>query len=186
MNAAYKNIKHLGPIPPDWDAPHLEEVTKKKIVYGIVQAGPPQEKGIPYIRSTDVGGNIDVPALLLTTENIALKYSRSAVTSGDIVFSLRGNVGETSIVPADLKIANLTQGTARISVKDKYSNRYVRYALASGPVSRHINAVSKGSTFREITLEDLRKIRVPIPPAREGERIADLLSVPRCIEWVMV
>ncbi len=171
-----KDVKHLGHIPSDWDVHFLDEITKKKIVYGIVQAGPPQEKGIPYIRSTDVGKSIYISALLNTTESIAKKYSRSEVTPGDIVFSLRGNVGETSIVPENLKVANLTQGTARISVKEIFSNCYVRYALSFGSISRHIQAVSKGSTFREITLEDLRKIKVPMPPSKEQFAIASHLD----------
>jgi type I restriction enzyme S subunit len=177
MNTTYKEIKHIGYIPAEWEVSHLDKITKKKIVYGIVQAGPPQEEGIPYIRSTDVGGTINTSALLRTTEIIAKQYSRSEVVPGDIVFSLRGNVGETSIVPRDLKVANLTQGTARISVKDKFSNQYIRYALSSVAISRHINAVAKGSTFREITLEDLRKINIPLPPSEEQKRIAAMLEM---------
>lgn len=176
MKTCYVGVKHLRQIPSDWEALHLEEIVKKKIVYGIVQAGPYKEQGVPYIRSTDVGSIINIPELLLTTAEIANKYKRSEVTPGDIVFSLRGNVGETSLVPNSLSVANLTQGTARISVSEKFSNRYVRYALATEQVAKRIIAVSKGSTFREITLEDLRKIQIPIPSHEEQKRIANILD----------
>ncbi|MFN0080101.1 MAG: restriction endonuclease subunit S [Prosthecobacter sp.] len=150
--------------------------TEKPIVYGIVQAGEHVLDGVPYIRSTDVGGRIDETKLLKTSPMIAAKYSRSVVEPGDIVFSLRGNIGETSIVPEILRGANLTQGTARISVSDKHDGRYVLYALRHTPVMRRILAVGKGSTFREITLEDLRQIEVPSPPLPEQRKIADILS----------
>lgn len=41
----------------------LIELTKEKISYGIVQAGPHIENGIPYIKSSDVGGDILIAKL---------------------------------------------------------------------------------------------------------------------------
>lgn len=148
----------------------------KPIVYGIVQAGEHDPDGVPYIRSTDVGEAIDANTVLRTNPAIAANYHRSVVSPGDIVFSLRGNIGESSLVPRDLAGANLTQGTARISVSESHDGRYVRYALKHTPVIRRILAVAKGSTFHEITLGDLRQIEIPCPPLPEQRKIADILT----------
>jgi len=172
-----KQVPHLGSIPEEWDAVPLEAVAHpdRRIVYGIVQAGPHVPDGVPYIRSTDVGGHIDVKSLLRTSPEIASRYKRSEVRPGDIVFSLRGNIGAMSIVPDKLLIANLTQGTARISVNGSHVAHYVRYALQSAAVRNRIAAVAKGSTFREITLHDLRRITIPLPERREQAAIARIL-----------
>ncbi|NEN24492.1 restriction endonuclease subunit S [Cryomorpha ignava] len=156
----------------------MEEIVKKPIVYGIVQAGVEVSDGVPYIKSTDVGGDINIDKLSRTSLEIAKKYKRSEVFPGDIVFSLRGNIGELSIVPYALSKANLTQGTARISVENtKADSRFVSYALKSSQVYKSIIKASKGSTFSEISLGELRRIQTALPSLSEQESIAKALSL---------
>ncbi|MDO8366959.1 MAG: restriction endonuclease subunit S [Saprospiraceae bacterium] len=165
-------------IPSDWEVVPLEKVVLKPIVYGIVQAGPEIENGVHYIKSTDVGGEIIVNKLSKTSKEIAAKYNRSEVFPGDIVFSLRGNIGELSIVPEELSVANLTQGTARISVDiSRFSSNFIKYVLHSTTVFKNIIQVSKGSTFSEISLGELRNIELPLPPLPEQRAIAQVLSL---------
>lgn len=173
-------------IPNDWKSIPLSDVAHSKIVYGIVQAGPHVADGVPYLKSSDVGGTIDVDGLQCTSLEIHARYRRSAVRPGDIVISLRGNTGSTSIVPGGLQEANLTQGTARISVGGEFDRHFIHQQIASSLVQRQINAATKGSTFVEITLEDLRKVEVCCPREKsEQRRIADVLSTwDRAIEAV--
>src|SRR5690349_5857512 len=117
-----------------WRRKKLSEITKKTICYGIVQAGPHVPSGVPYLKSSNVGGTIEVATLQRTSPEIHKKYYRSAVSPGDIVFSLRGNIAATSIVPDELPVANLTQGTARISVCDSECTEFVQHQLSSKPV----------------------------------------------------
>lgn len=166
-------------IPKGWQSVPLAAIAKSKIVYGIVQAGPHDPTGVPYLKSSDIGGQIDCSSLQRTAPEIHQRFGRSTVVPGDIVISLRGNIGDTSIVPDELVEANLTQGTARISVAEDFDRDFIFFQLASVDVQRRIHSVTKGSTFVEITLEDLRKIEVPVPQCRRQQRyIADLF-----IDW---
>ena len=173
-------------IPEGWQSVPLADIAKSKIVYGIVQAGPHDPTGVPYLKSSDIGGQIDCSSLQRTAPEIHQRFGRSTVVPGDIVISLRGNIGDTSIVPDELAEANLTQGTARISVAEDFDRDFVFFQLASFDVQRRIHSVTKGSTFVEITLEDLRKIEIPVPQCRRQQRyIADLfLDWNRAIETV--
>lgn len=161
----------------NWPTLPLADVVRhdKPIVYGIVQAGPECPGGVPYIKSTDVRGAFDSSSLSRTSREIADRYRRSVVTPGDIVFSLRGNIGELCIVPSELGEANLTQGTARISVNGHASNEYVAFALREPSFQRKIARLGKGSTFQEISLEALRKLEIPLPPLPEQRKIAEIL-----------
>jgi len=172
-----KGYKHtvLGWIPEDWRIKELNEIACKPIVYGIVQAGPHVEDGMPYIKSSDVGGDIDIKNLQRTSNTIANKYKRSDVEPGDIVFSLRGNIGELSVVPDGLRLANLTQGTARISVLQE-NILYLKYALAGPALKKVIITKAKGSTFQEIALEQLRQLPILLPPLNERARIGAILA----------
>ena len=174
----YKKTK-VGWIPREWNIPSLSAIAKqgKPIVYGIVQAGPHIDGGVPYIRSTDVRDRlVSEGELLRTSSKIAEKYRRAAVAPGDVVFSLRGNIGNTSLVPDALAGANLTQGTARIAVARNSDSAFVNYSLKTHRVRQLIDAWAKGSTFREITIEDLRKVPIPLPPLPEQQKIAEILS----------
>jgi type I restriction enzyme S subunit len=157
-----------------WVPEALENLTSAKISYGIVQAGPHVSDGMPYIKSTDLNSELCLAKLARTSDVIAHKYRRSEVLPGDIVFSLRGNIGIAQIVPDAIPVANLTQGTARIrTIK---SPEFYFYALQSPSVRNQILATAKGSTFQEISLQALRDIRLFHPELAEQQRVACCLS----------
>jgi len=141
----------------------LEKWCDQLITYGIVQAGPNIGNGIPYIRVSDMTSNteLSIDGMLRTSSEIAKKYERSKVSSGDIVVALRGAVGLPKVIPPELEGANLTQGTARVSVRSDFSTDYVYWALQSPQITRQIKRYSKGSTFSEISLKALRTIQLP-------------------------
>jgi type I restriction enzyme S subunit len=86
------------------------------ITYGIVQAGPNTEDGVPYIKTGDIkDGVICQNNLSKTDRKVAEKYKRSEVHYGDLVYSIRATVGTVALLPKSLDGANLTQGTAKIS-----------------------------------------------------------------------
>jgi type I restriction enzyme, S subunit len=178
-NLIYSNVYKFVP---------LQELCKKKISYGIVQAGPNILGGMPYIKSSDLSENgIKLDQLEATSDQIAKKYIRSEVEPGDIVFSLRGNLGSVNLVPKELKKANLTQGTARISPNDDVFNGYLMYAIETLKVQKAISAISKGSTFKEISLEALRNIKIPIPKEHSVQKsiyasITNVKDSLRCLQ----
>jgi type I restriction enzyme S subunit len=159
-----------------WCLDQLDAVVDKKISYGIVQAGEHVENGMPYIKSQNLNTEINLHELQRTSDVIAKKYQRSEVKPGDIVFSLRGNIGISRIVPESIEVANLTQGTARISVSNLFYNRFINFSLQTNFIVKQVSEVSKGSTFQEISLEALRKIKIHIPTLPEQQKIASFLS----------
>lgn len=173
----YKLTK-LGWIPEEWDITTLADIVdpERNITYGIVQAGPHVEDGVPYIKTGDLSAEIVPDTLSRTSHEIAQQYSRSEVYPGDIVFSLRGDVGASRIVPAELPVANLTQGTARIAVPGDSDRDFVFQQICSPDVAKRLLDQAKGSTFQEITLKALRSFTIVWPPERERSAIAEVLT----------
>ena len=154
----------LGRIPVGWEVRELIDLVDEPITYGIVQAGPPIEDGIPYIRTGDMSGEtIQVSQLLRTSPQIAESYKRSSIYSGDIVFALRATVGKVLPVNEELSGANLTQGTAKISPRDSVDPIFLLWAMRTSQVQNAIRLEQKGTTFMEITLGDLRRIKLAFP-----------------------
>lgn len=158
-----------------WPEESLDNLVKKDkpITYGIVQAGPHIENGVPYIKSGDIrDGKILINQLSKTSQTVAKDYDRSTVRTGDIVFSIRASVGASAILPKELDGANLTQGTARISVNEKINNYFLNEQLQTKGFKQKIQRLVKGTTFKEITLERLRSIKVFVPNKKLQEQFA--------------
>jgi type I restriction enzyme S subunit len=168
----------LGRIPVEWDVRHMDSLVDEPITYGIVQAGPHIDGGVPYIRTGDMADEgIDVNKLLRTSRRIANSYKRSEVRTGDIVFALRATVGKVLPVTESIDGANLTQGTAKISPSFSVDPVYLLWALRTSAVQRQIRLHQKGTTFAEITLGDLRHVEVAMPTCtKEQARISEILS----------
>jgi type I restriction enzyme, S subunit len=167
----YKSVR-FGPhflnydIPDKWQVLTLKQSVRgdTPITYGIVQAGPHIPAGVPYIRTGDMSGDkLSIDDMLRTSKEIASSSRRSQVKAGEIVCALRGIVGKVLEVPEELEDANLTQGTARISPRHGIYNRYLLWALQSEYARKQFEIFSKGTTLNEITLEQLRAIKVAIP-----------------------
>jgi Type I restriction modification DNA specificity domain len=153
---------------------------RRPITYGIVQAGPNIENGIPYIRPVDMyehQGVRDQRALLRTSPEIAFAYSRSTVHTNDIVVSIGPSFGKTMIVGPELQGANLTQGTARVAPSTRVHVQYLRWALRSKVASEYWESVVSGATFRALNLEPLARTPVPQWHIQTQQAIANFLDV---------
>lgn len=174
----YQDVQRCT-IPSGWTVSSLQELCKVDVTYGIVQAGPHVESGVPYIKTGDMtGGELKLEGLNRTSEEIAEDYTRSKVETDELVITIRATVGVVKQIPPELDGANLTQGTARISPADSVDNRYLLWAIRSHLVQSLIKARTKGSTFNEITLGTLRKVPIPHPESLdEQKKIANRMDV---------
>ena len=163
-------IEWLGKVPAHWKVSEMKYVVKPgtAITYGIVQAGPHIDGGIPYIKTSDMSGEVlPVSGYSCTSKAIDESYRRSRVFPGDIVISIRASVGKCLPVPDQLVIANLTQGTAKISPGPKISRDFLLAYLSASSVQDYLMSMAKGATFKEITLDMLRRVPVLVPPTDE-------------------
>jgi type I restriction enzyme S subunit len=168
-------VEWLGEVPAHWEVSRLRYVARPgtSITYGIVQAGPHIEDGIPYIKTSDMSGQtLPLDGYSKTTAEIDASYARSRVAAGDLVIAIRASVGKCLPVPTQLDGANLTQGTAKISPSAGVDAGFLLAYVNAVPVQTYLNSVSKGATFKEITLDTLRKTPVLLPPPTEQRLIA--------------
>ena len=151
----------------------------RPITYGIVQAGPEFDGGVPYIRPadmTDESGVKDLASIKHTSPEIALQYRRSAVRSGDLVISIGPSFGKVMEVPSELDGANLTQGTARVAPGPNLNARFAFWCLRSHHCYSQWEAGIGGATFRALNLGPLAETRIPNPDLATQRRIADFLD----------
>lgn len=135
----------------------------RPIVYGIVQAGPEVQDGVPYIKTGDLE-NLEIDSLSRTSREIHNQYKRAAVHPGDIVIAMRASIGAVALVPDDIPEANLTQGTARIAARQGIDRRWLLQALQARSVQKQCQVRAVGSTFRTLNIWDLRRVVINVSP----------------------
>lgn len=148
----------------------LSNIVRNIITYGIVQPGPNVESGVKYIQSSDIKDGKISNNLSKTSFQVAKAYLRSEVSAGDVLFSLRGNLGATAIVPINYGLTNIARGVARISPKNNFDSHYIKFALETSSILKRIVVVSQGSTFKEVSLDTLRKLKIPMPKDLEQQK----------------
>ncbi len=151
----------------------------RPITYGIVQAGEDVPDGVPYIRPIDMDereGVRDPTSLLRTSRAIAEAYRRSTVRAGDLVVSIGPSFGKVMIIPEDLDGANLTQGTARVALREWVDRRYLYWALQSSEVVAFWESSIGGATFHALNLGPLRETPVSVREPGEQRAVADYLD----------
>jgi type I restriction enzyme S subunit len=172
-------VELLGEIPAHWEVKRLWHLTPsdRRIMYGIVLPGPNVDDGVPIVKGGDVSpGRLRLERLNRTTREIESGYARSRLRGGDLVYAIRGSIGEIAMVPDELQGANLTQDAARIAYTSATHGPWLVHALKSSAVFAQLEAGALGATIRGINIRDLKRASMAVPPRGEQRAIADFLD----------
>jgi type I restriction enzyme, S subunit len=172
-------IEWLGEVPMPWEVKRLWHLTpsSRRIMYGIVLPGPHVDDGIPIVKGGDVSpGRLRLDSLNRTTPEIESGYTRSRLRPGDLVYAIRGSIGEVAMIPEELDGANLTQDAARIAYTRATHGPWLLHALTAAGVFAQLEAGALGATIVGVNIRDLKRASIPVPPRREQEAIAKFIE----------
>ena len=138
-----------------------------------------QDQGLPYVGIPQLkDGRISLEGARLISEDDFHKWRRKAKPqSDDVILSRRCNPGESAYVPEGLEIA---LGQNLVLLRSDGSGVYPPFLrwLTQGPywwsqVSTFLNV---GAVFDSLKCADIPKFKVPLPPLRVQQNIANILS----------
>lgn len=149
----------------------------RPIAYGILMPGDHVSGGVPVIKVRDIRGGVisERRTLLHTSPKIDEEYARSRVREGDVLFTIRGTVGRTALVPSSLDGANITQDTARLAVSG-VNRSYLLAAMAADVFRRFVDVHTIGQAVKGINLRELRKAPVLLLPRDQQEVVGATLD----------
>ena len=128
---------------------------------------------IQWFTPSEIGRNKYVYNSVRTISEEGLnKSSAKLLPIGTILLSSRATVGECSI---NKKECTTNQGFQSLIPKENISNEFVYYLIQTK--RKDLIRKSCGSTFLEISANEVRKIVVSIPSIKELDKIAKLLSL---------
>jgi type I restriction enzyme S subunit len=168
----------LGWLPVGWEALSFEKLVdpNRPISYGILMPGQHVHDGVPVVKVRDIrGGEIMQRGLLRTSRKIDAEYARSRLKENDLLITIRGTVGRTAVVPAELAGANITQDTARLAIAHGTSDFFREY-LSSHAAAIYLQNNTLGQAVQGINLRDVKSMLAPSPSKCEQSEIAASLK----------
>lgn len=135
------------------------------------------ENGYPLVTSKNlINGKIDFTSCNeISLEDHELISRRSRVDNGDILYAMIGTIGNPVIVEKDREFSIKNVALFKFN-NDKVYNRYFYHYLKSKDCKRQLEKLSRGGTQKFVSLGNLRKMIIPLPPLSEQKRIADILD----------
>ena len=179
MNDKNKKIKpgykktEIGVIPEEWKVESIGSVAS------VIGGGTPSTSNSKYwngfinwFTPTEIGINKYVyKSERKITEEGLKNSSARLLPKGTILLTSRAGIGDLAILN---KESSTNQGFQSLIVKDKIFNEFLYYLLS---ISKNLLLEkASGSTFLEISPNNLKSIQIPLPPLPEQTAIATVLS----------
>jgi len=168
----YKETE-IGVIPVEWDVKTLVEVSK--IVDSLHLTPSFVDNGISMVRVSDIKlGNLNLDDTLKVSEDTFITFTKNYTPKmGDIVLSRVGSYGVSSYVSTNEPFC---MGQNTVVINPLINNRFIYYILNSNKIFKQIEIASYGSGYKSLSLKNIKDLRIPLPPLKEQEKIADILS----------
>jgi len=171
--------KELGcEIPEEWTVDRLEDASAN-ITDGS-HFSPKEDKNGTYKIATVANikeNKIDIDSCKkISKEDYEMLVKNGCKAKiGDILFSKDGTVGLSFSYKQNEDIV-LLSSIAIITPKESLYSDYCAYVLKSPFVFKQIMGSKRGTGLKRVILQDLKRIKIPLPPLPEQRRIAEILS----------
>jgi type I restriction enzyme, S subunit len=175
VREGYKQTE-IGVIPEEWE---VELFGNQCDIRDGTHYSPQYcESGIPFITSknlTDQGINFsEVNYITIKDHNEFSK--RSKVENGDILFGMIGTIGKPVIVNTAFEFSIKNVALLKFAQHTNLDNFFTLYLLKSDIITKQFKKVSNGGVQSFIALGVIRKLKIPLPPLPEQQKIAEILS----------
>lgn len=134
---------------------------------------------LPYLHAANVrdGGILDTVHSHRTMWFSPSEASSLSISAGDVIVVEGGAVGKSAYVKEDLRGYGFQNSVLRVKGKNGVADgRFIQYCLQSsfdlGEIARECSAVS----LAHFPAEKAKRFRIPFPPLKTQQRIADYLD----------
>jgi len=171
----------IGCIPKDWDVKKLGSILQSTQLGGNY----PNTESItkyPLIKMGNLArGYIDLSKIEYVSNGIIPTY-RDKLSYGNVIFNTRNTldlVGKVSIWRDELQSAYFNSNIMRLKFKKQFvsSDFFINNIFNSKNLISQLRNIATGTTsVAAIYTRDLINIQIPLPPLKEQEAIAEVLS----------
>ena len=169
-------------IPNNWEWTRLDNIgVYKKGPFGSALTKsmfvPKSNKSVKvYEQKNAIQKNHNLGEYYISKEYYESKMKGFVVEPGDIIVSCAGTIGETYVLPEDIKLGIINQALMRMNIVKSLNLDfflvYFDYILKKSAIEH-----SKGSAIKNIPpFKIFKKLFIPIPPIEEQDRIVEKIE----------
>ena len=176
IRSGYKQTE-VGVIPEDWSLVKLEKLTSL-IIDGTHHTPTYTSFGIPFLRVTDIQGELDeVDFKFISEAEHASLIKRCKPEKGDLLLSKNGTIGIPRIVTWDWDFSVFVSLALIKLKKNLLEVEYLEQFFKSDFLNLQLAQRAKQGTVTNLHLEEIRELLIPIPVnKKEQTAIANALS----------
>lgn len=121
--------------------------------------------------------HLDLTDIACLPKEIHESMERTKVQYGDVLLNITGaSIGRVAWYNIRDHEANVNQHVCIIRLKDRAFPEYISYFLSTQYGQYLINNAQSGATRQGLNHENIRKIKIPIPPLSEQQKFAELVE----------
>lgn len=159
-------------LPSGWEWARWDQITDW-ITYGFTRPMPHTKDGVPIV----TGKNVNQGKIIFETSDRTPIGSYQELNDkdrpkrGDILITKDGSIGRTAIVDTDEPFC-INQSVAVLWLRScHFERRFLQLALDCPQTQKALLARTEGVAIKHISVIDLGKMVLPVPPLAEQRRI---------------
>jgi len=174
IRQGYKQTK-VGVIPLDWDVAKINEITNYVDYRG--KTPTKTSSGIFLVTAKNIKkGYIDYDSSkeYVNVNDYSNVMSRGLPKINDVLLTTEAPLGNVAQIN-NVNIA-LAQRVIKFRAQKNLNNTYLKYHFLSDIFQSYLYRMAIGTTVLGIQGKILHKMRIPLPPLKEQEKIAEILT----------
>lgn len=166
----------MSELPINWKSATLSEICLR-IVDGSHNPPKAVGQGFYMLSARNIQNrriNFD-EFRFISDKDFAIEHTRTNVQPGDVLLTIVGAIGRSTVVPSGIQQFALQRSVAVLKPL-LIESRYLSYALQSPHTQKYLEENAKGTAQKGIYLKTLSGIEIPVAPLSEQRRIASKLD----------
>jgi type I restriction enzyme S subunit len=128
------------------------------------------ENGALFLRINNLGYNeLRLEDVIRVKVPKSAEARRTKVEKGDVLLSITADLGRTAVVPDNFEKAHINQHIAILRVKNELNPYFLSEYISCNGGRHLLRKYSKGAAKSGLNFNDIRTLRIFIPPIREQE-----------------
>ena len=134
-------------------------------------------EGIPFIRGNNFENkSISDKNMYFISPEKHSELKKGHVKPKDVLITTRGNIGKVALVPERHDDSNINSQLVLLRCNKGWHPEYLLHTFNSKFVTRQIPALITGSALKQLSVKNLKKLKIPLPPLDQQKKIAAILD----------
>ena len=173
----WKEVLGLGRIPAGWEVVRLGEVAENITSGSRAWSQYFRPDGAFFVRSQNIiGGRIDRADAVWVDPPLDGEAERTRIREGDLLISITGEPGKTTVADRNLGQAYVSQHVALVRLRDRQLSYFTTRFLQSRTGQEQFGRMVYGQTRLGLNLLNVSATKVAVPTLQEQQTIAGLLG----------